>query len=226
MSKSRAKKTGAREAGKVIGFGFNPAESGHHFLVTIPKAGDEQVYVSEHFEWDESEARRELHLALGREDNKMRVILPKAKWTGIADELRAAFNQRLRDNGLATGRWKVGQTPVSRLFGKELVLLAWAVEDADPALIPLAVRNWHGLAPEERWWLFTMTNAATGHALAGRGKGWRKAVRFALTENPVTGSTIEYPGTDHAFGLFRELPPESAAWASGDHEERKKKIEE
>ena len=30
-----------------------------------------------------------------------------------------------------------------------------------------------------------MTNAATGHALHGRNKGWRKAVRFALTENPV-----------------------------------------
>lgn len=33
--------------------------------------------------------------------------------------------------------------------------------------------------------LFTMTNAATGHALHGKGRGWRKAVRFALTENPA-----------------------------------------
>ena len=31
-----------------------------------------------------------------------------------------------------------------------------------------------------------MTNAATGHATAGRNKGWRKAVRYALTENPVS----------------------------------------
>jgi hypothetical protein len=46
-----------------------------------------------------------------------------------------------------------------------------------------------GLAPEERWWLFTMTNAATGHAIAGRNKGWRKAVRYALTENPVSDRT-------------------------------------
>ena len=30
-----------------------------------------------------------------------------------------------------------------------------------------------------------MTNAATGHALHGKNTGWRKAVRFALTENPV-----------------------------------------
>jgi hypothetical protein len=58
--------------------------------------------------------------------------------------------------------------------------------NADPSLISAAVKNWLGPAPEERWWLFTMTNAATGHAIHGRGKGWRKAVRFALTENPVT----------------------------------------
>ena len=47
------------------------------------------------------------------------------------------------------------------------------------------MKNWQGLAPEERWWLYTMANAATGHALAGRNKGWRKAIRFALTENPI-----------------------------------------
>jgi hypothetical protein len=56
-----------------------------------------------------------------------------------------------------------------------VVLLAWAIEDADPARIPTTIRNWRGLAPEEQWWLFTMTNAATKHAVSGRGKGWRKA---------------------------------------------------
>src|SRR6266852_6856445 len=90
------------------------------------------------------------------------------------------------EDPLKTGRWKAGQTPLSRLFGKELVLLAWAIEDADPSLISVAVKNWLGLAPEEHWWLFTITNAATGHAITGRNKGWRKAVRYALTENPVS----------------------------------------
>lgn len=52
-----------------------------------------------------------------------------------------------------------------------------------------------------------MTNAATGHAITGRGKGWRKAVRYALTENPVADyrpETIELPlfklGEDEAVG--------------------------
>ena len=44
--------------------------------------------------------------------------------------------------------------------------------------------NWEGLAPEERWWLYTMTVANTGQALIHRGVGWRKALRAALTETP------------------------------------------
>ena len=58
-------------------------------------------------------------------------------------------------------------------------------------LISTAVRNWLGLVPEERWWLYTMTNASTGHAVNGRGKGWRKAVRFALTENPISDTALK-----------------------------------
>ena len=57
------------------------------------------------------------------------------------------------------------------------------------ALIPIALANWSGLAPEERWWLYTKTAGATGHASEGRNRGWRKAVRYALTENPVSGFT-------------------------------------
>jgi len=190
-----------------------PAESEHHFLVTIPAHKKDDVLISEHFTWDDSEARRELSFALGQEDNKLRVILPRQKWEAIADTVKAEFNQRLRTLGLKSGQWVVkagkgGQTPILRLFGKELVLLAWGIEEADPALIPIALKNWLGLAPEERWWLFTMTNAATGHAIAGRGKGWRKAVRYALTENPVADfrpQTIELP-------LFK-LGEDEATWA-------------
>jgi uncharacterized protein DUF3780 len=194
---------------KVEGFGFNPAESEHHFLVTISAAREEPVYISEHFTWDDSEVRRQLSFALGREDSKIRVVLPRHQWEAIADAVRAEFNQRLKKNGLKMRKWKSGQTPLSRLFGKELVLLAWAIEDADPALIPVATKNWLGLAPEERWWLFTMTNAATGHAVTSRNKGWRKAVRYALTENPVSDYQPQRPDME----LFEVMEAE-APWAS------------
>ena len=70
-------------------------------------------------------------------------------------------------------------------FGKELTLLAWAIEDADPTLIPSMVANWLGLAPEERWWLYTTINATSGHPEHGRDRGWRKAIKIAFAENPA-----------------------------------------
>jgi hypothetical protein len=55
------------------------------------------------------------------------------------------------------------QNILRRELGKELVLLAWAIEDADSALGGNALANWLGLVPEERWLLYTQTAATTGH---------------------------------------------------------------
>lgn len=175
------------------GFGFQPEQSQHHFLVTVPAANRDDVLITEHLAFDAEADPAAPSLRTGLHDAKLRVRLPRAKWNAVADEVRVEFNRRLKRQGLPAGRWKAGDNTVARLLGKELTLLAWAVEDADPALIPAALRNWLGLAPEERWWLFTMTSAATGHAVHGRGRGWRKAVRFALTENPVNGLRPEPP---------------------------------
>lgn len=188
---------------KYEGFGFNPSESGHHFLVTIPSSASDKVLISEHFSQDDTEEKMALNFALGKEDCNLRVILDKNKWEEIADAAKAEFNQRLKKSGIKTGKWQAGKNSLSRLFGKELVLLAWAIADADPALIPVAIKNWQGLMPEERWWLYTMTNAATGHAVQGRNKGWRKAVRYALTENPVS----DYSPA-HRIELFKDFDME------------------
>ena len=170
---------------KPRGFGFLPEESEHHFVVTVPPGTRQDVAIAEHLTYDAERGYPPPSLGAGMQDAKLRVVLPRPKWTAIADEARVEFNRRLKKQHLPTSRWKRGDNPVTRLLGKELALLAWAIEDADPTLIPTAIKNWLGLAPEERWWLFTMTNAATGHALHGKNTGWRKAVRFALTENPV-----------------------------------------
>lgn len=166
-------------------FGFEPENSTHHFLVNIPRGANDPVEVSEHFTWDPVNGSSELSYG-SRSDGQIRVRLARLKWEAISDELRVQFNRRLKKYGLKSGNWKVGPNLVRRELGKELVLLAWAIEDADPGLIPAAIANWQGLEPEERWWLYTQTAAATGHGLNDRGKGWRKAVRYALTENPVT----------------------------------------
>jgi hypothetical protein len=165
-------------------FGFDPDESQHHFVVSIPRGAMQDIEISEHFVWSERLGSSMTSLS-SEDDGQIRCVLARAKWDVIADELRASLNQRLRKLGRRQGSWKVGKNLVRRELGKELMLLAWAIEDADPGLIPNAVTNWQGLVPEERWWLYTQTAAATGHGLRDRGKGWRKAVRFALTENPV-----------------------------------------
>jgi hypothetical protein len=168
-------------------FGFEPSESRHHFLVDIPRSGDAPIKISEHLTWDDAVGSSEVTSGAAQ-DGQIRVILARSKWDAVADELRSQFNLRLKKLGKKSGNWRAGVNLVRRELGKELVLLAWAIEDADPALIPTAIANWNGLVAEERWWLYTQTAAATAHGINDRGRGWRKAVRYALTENPVHGS--------------------------------------
>ena len=168
---------------KCQGFGFQPEESEHHFVVTVPGGHLQDVLIAEHLHFDASTNRAAPSLGVGIQDAKLRVALPRAKWDAIADKARVEFNRRLTKQGLPTARWKRGDNPLARLLGKELTLLAWAVEDADPALIPIAIKNWLGLAPEERWWLFTMTNAATGTPCTG---GTRAGARRCASRLPKT----------------------------------------
>ena len=102
-------------------------------------------------------------------------------WDVISPEVRSEFNRRLKAEGKPAGRWGADETSVQRLFGKELLVLLWAVElpDVKPEEIAVAIRNWMGLKSEERWWLYTMTAAATGLAHQS-GMGWRGALRQAL----------------------------------------------
>ncbi|HOB84239.1 MAG TPA: DUF3780 domain-containing protein [Bacteroidales bacterium] len=178
----------------VIGFGFDPNESKHHFLVIIPKNLNGKVLIYERFEWgnpDEPEKPSgEFSLFDAPEQkidhrfDRLKCEFSRIKWKEIEISLRNEFNLRLKEAGLRSGTWKQGQNPVQRLLGKEMTLLCWAIEDCDIRVIPTAIKNWQGLKPEERWWLYTMTNASTGDANSKY--GWRTAVRYALTENPVT----------------------------------------
>lgn len=166
-------------------FGFDPVASQHHFVVHIPRGAAQPVHISEHHSWNEATGSSPTTMGMTL-DGQIRVVLARLKWDAIADVVRVEFNRRLRAQGLAPGVWRVDDNLIRRDLGKELVLLAWAIEEADPSLILNALANWQGLYPEERWWLYTQTAAATGHGIHGRNIGWRKAVRYALTENPLS----------------------------------------
>lgn len=192
---------------EVLGFGYYPEKTGHLFLVHLPgkKDADAEAAITEEFHGLEKALPWEQKTG-GLNSPDLKVLLPLRLWNDIAEEARAEFNRRLTKLARPSGKWpKSGAHPLDARLGKELVLLCWAVEDADPLLIPNALRNWLGLAPEERWWLYTMTNAATGQALSGRNKGWRKAVRFALTENPVTEGILNKRRRHSELPLFGDL---------------------
>lgn len=175
------------KSNKSIGFGFDPAQNQHHFVVIIPNSEKDDVLVHECHSYSEDTTAEALHMSFAGVHYTGKVKLPRFKWNAISNFLKIEFNQRLkqRNRRHRSVQWKRGLNYVHRLFGKELMVLAWAIENAEYNQINNALENWLGLKPEERWWLYTMTNAATGHPINGSGRGWRKALRFALTENPV-----------------------------------------
>jgi hypothetical protein len=159
-----------------VGFGCPVGVDPHHFVVDLPVGRTAQVVIAEAYGIKAS--------LNGLPEVAERCYLERSKWTMISEEVKREFNERLRSKKMATSRWTTGLNKVERLLGKELLVLAWAVESANPETVPNAIRNWIGLRPEERWWLYTVTAAATGGA-EHSDVGWRKALRFALTENPL-----------------------------------------
>lgn len=153
-----------------LGFGVPATSDPHHFKVVIPRSSTGKVQISEY-----------LGLQAASQDAAVidRVLLERPRWMAIRAEVQRVFNARLVAHGLKPSAWKVGENPVDRLLGKELCVLAWAVEQLETAKIPVAVRNWLALRPEERWWLFGMTAMATGGVMDA-GKGWRAALAHAL----------------------------------------------
>lgn len=175
-------------ARKAIGLGFLPAETRHGFLITIPKGSStgSLIAITEHREDDLNHLGTRSAVDPNPGDPNLRVIIDRGRWLELAPAFWEEANRRLRANGLPTQRFlkTPGKpVPVHSSLGKELCILCWAVEEASPDDIPNALRNWEALAPEERWWLYTMTVATTGQAMQ-KGIGWRKALRAALADNP------------------------------------------
>ncbi len=163
-----------------VGFGFNPTESENHFYVVVPSKKNEDVCVYERFKWD-AEGEQVI-----RKRDILKLRVTKHKWTKISVAVMREFNTRLKADKKPTSRFLVGGTPLDKFLGKELMVLLWGIERNDPAGIPTALRNWMGLQPEERWWLYTMTNASTGRI--NDTNGWRTALRYILCDNPVDDS--------------------------------------
>jgi len=174
---------------QIVGLGFLPVEARHGFLIEIPTGSgrNDFIRISEHRNVDISQLNSTAETMESDKDPGLRVLIDRNRWLALAPAFWEEANRRLRANGLPSCKFLKNPSkpiPVHPSLGKELCVLCWAVEEAQPDLIPNALMNWEGLAPEERWWLYTMAVATTGQALIHRGLGWRKALRAALAENP------------------------------------------
>jgi len=153
-----------------LGFGVPISSDPHHFKVIIPRCNSGKVKITEYLGL---QALSEEYAVIER------ISLERPRWTAIRNEVQRAFNIRLKEHQLKPSKWKVGDNLVDRLLGKELCVLAWAIEGMDRDKMPVAVRNWLAFRPEERWWLFGMAVMSTGNINDGN-YGWRLALRHAL----------------------------------------------
>lgn len=192
---------------QTLGFGFDPGESPYHFAVTVHRAPAEPVTIAEHFAWEGS----------GPDDEEPRPPVQKARlrravWDHIAPGVRGDFNPRLHRAGRRAGEWRVGENFLAPFLGKELTLLAWAVElETDEAVLSLMLANWLGLMPEERWWLYATVNASFTDPRHGPDRGWRKAIKTAFAENPVTAAPPAPPERKKRPPAARPAAPERPA---------------
>ncbi len=180
---------------RVLGLGFMPDEARHGFVIEVPKGKgrEDLIAISERRESGLTDFAASSPSASAITSPGLRVLIDRRRWEDLAPTFWDEANRRLRANGLSACKWvknPAASIPVHPSLGKELCILCWAVEDAPPDDIPNALRNWEALAPEERWWLYTMTVATTGQAMQ-KNIGWRKALRAALADNPfVKGEGI------------------------------------
>lgn len=195
VKKAAPRKSAATRSTKALAGNFGVLdETAPHFRVNVPRSRREAVEISDVLP-DEH----------GMPVQEARVLLTRQRWDLVAQRLEQFLNRRLREDGQQPGKWRSGLTIVRRDLGKEITLLCWAIEEAQTGSFDLALGNWEGLEPEERWWLYTQTAAATGDATTGKGRGWRKAIRYALTDNPLATETRQ---TRRAPGYFQQAATE------------------
>lgn len=154
------------------GFGYQPERSaGYHFEVRHLSTGGISVWEKFGSEGDSDRAVE-------------RASLSAHRWRIVQGTVAGEFNQRLQQSKQRTGRWLKQRTPLAPHFGKELVLLIWAIEDQDAMIIPRMLANWRGLAPEERWWFYTTISASTRSNAVDPSFGWKAAIKIAFLDDP------------------------------------------
>ena len=152
------------------GFGAPNTSLPHQFFVRIPKGKAAPIEV-----WEDFGAA-----AVGTATQKLcRAAVPRKTWQRVTQGLKSHLNRRLKEKGIKASRFATGDNRIERILGRELCVLAWAVEDATSDEAVIAFTRWSSHRPEELWWLFQQIDKDGGEWDSPR-TGWRSAIRHAL----------------------------------------------
>ena len=166
------------------GFGVPNRMNPHQFLVEIPKSRIENVEISEDFG----------AAALGTGVQKLnRAVIPRRVWTKVAPGLQSYLKRRLKEKQIRVSRFSTGENRIERILGREICVLAWAIEDATPEEAVIALLRWSSYRPEEMWWLFLQIDRDGGEWDSPR-SGWRGAIKQALIRGEdIVSATARKP---------------------------------
>jgi hypothetical protein len=145
----------------------------HHVEVTLPEGRGGNVLFEE--DWGVAPA--------AGPDRLLRCALPRPRWNAIADLAKQVLNERLKEQDLPSSRWVTGINRIERLLGREIVVLAWAIEAAAQEDLPAVARAWAALRPEERWWLFGRVASVAGSSTDASAKP-RRGLALLLSGGP------------------------------------------
>lgn len=123
-----------------------------------------------------------------------RCALSRERWNEVAQLAKQMLNERLKAEGLPQSRWHTGINKVERLLGKELLVLVWAVEAAEPADVAAIGAAWIALRPEERWWLYGKVAAVAGSSVqADAASKVRRGLALLLAGGPGGATPAHAP---------------------------------
>ena len=107
--------------------------------------------------------------------------IPLATWrlVGAAVQRELIRGMDPEETGPKAPTFRAGDQALSPLVTRELSVLLWSLmEDGEGTHVDALLAGWRQLAREERWWLYARASNPTQR----QGRGWRRALFYALTD--------------------------------------------
>jgi hypothetical protein len=150
---------------KIINIGQGvPENTTHCFILEVQK---EKVLIYETFDYNVSKS--------------LKATLNILRWNNIKESIMYRISKFISENNYKKNRFVTGTNYINSQLGKEIALLFWGIEATENVKeIQATIKNWNGLDPIERCYLYTMTNA---NLSIDMNRGWRGAIKKILIEN-------------------------------------------